>query len=100
MRGLIFLMLGAGMIKICQLVKCKLAIAFGIAEQMCFVAAISGKYRQFLHALISGSRRIAVADPAPPSELLQAGVQHSAPESVLEALMKVTNLPQLVFDPA
>src|SRR5207249_1026802 len=98
--GLIFFMLRTRVIKIGELVEGELAVAFGVAEQMSFVAAVSGEHRQLLHTLISGSRRIPVAHSASASELLQASVQHSSPKAVLEALMEVANLPQLIFDPA
>src|SRR5437773_1148425 len=67
---------------------------------MSFVAAIRRKHGQFLHALIPRGRWIAVTQAASAGNLLQTGMQHSPPESVLEALMEVANLPQLIFDPA
>src|SRR2546426_2471938 len=100
MRGLIFFMLRTRVIKIGELVDGELAVAFGVAEQRSFVAAIRGKHGQFLHALIARGRWIAVTQAASAGNLLQTGMQHSPPESVLEALMEVANLPQLIFDPA
>ena len=50
--------------------------------------------------LVSGSGWIAVAQAASAGELLQPGVDHSAPESMLEALMEVADLPEFVLDPA
>ena len=99
-RRLVFFVLGAGVVEVGELVEGQLAIAFGGAEQIGFIAAIRGQFAELLHVLVARSRGIAVAQAAAAGDLLQAGVDHAAPEAMLESLMKVADLPELVFDPA
>ena len=99
-RRLIFFVLGAGVIEVGELVESQLAIAFGGTNEVRFIAAVRGEFGQFLQVLVSRSRGIAGAQAASAGELLQAGVDHAAPESMLESLVEVADLPELVFDPA
>src|ERR1700730_2085595 len=93
-------MLGTGVVEVSQLVESQLAIAFSRTGQASFVAAIRGQFGELCHVLVSRSRGIAVAQTAAACELLQAGVDHAAPESMLEALMKIADFPEFIFDPA
>src|SRR5438045_1993950 len=43
--------------------------------------------------------RIALAQSATAGALLQAGMNHAAQAAMLESLMKVADLPKLIFDP-
>src|SRR5438128_1932103 len=97
---LIFFMLGTRVTEVGELVEGELAVAFERTEQARFVAAVSRQHGELLHALITGGGGIAVAQAAPAGELLKSGMEHSGPESVLEALMEVTDLPEFAFDPA
>src|ERR1700738_5079294 len=100
MRRLIFFVLRARVIKVSELVERQLAIAFGRAEQASFLAAVGRQVTQLFHARVSGSSRIAVAQAASAGELLDAGVEHPAPETVFEPLVKISHLPEFFFDPA
>ena len=53
MRRLVLFVLRAGVVEVGQLVEGQLAIAFGRAEQMGFVAAVRGQFGQLLQMLIS-----------------------------------------------
>ena len=67
---------------------------------MSFGATVRGKLGELLQILVSRGRRRVIVQAASAGDLLQAGIDHAAPESMLEALMKITDLPKLVFDPA
>src|SRR6185437_415689 len=99
-RWLVLFVLGAGVIEVGELVESQLAVAFRGAEEMGVVAALGRQFGEFLEVLISRGRVIAVVQTAATAELLQASVDHAAPESVLEALMKVADLPEFALDPA
>jgi len=43
MRWLVFFVLGAGVVEVGELVEGKLAVTFGIAEEMLFRAAVDGE---------------------------------------------------------
>src|SRR5580700_5795096 len=100
MRWLIFFMLGARVIKVSELVEGEFAVALRGAEQMRFVASVGGQLGKLLHVLMARGRGIPVAQAASSGELLYAGVEQAGEESVLESLMKVADLPKLIFDPA
>src|SRR5581483_10026556 len=87
MRGLIFFVLGAGVIKVSQLVEGKFPIASCRPEQMCFRSAIGWKLREFFHSRVTGSPQVTAAHAAAAGELLNSSMEHTAPEAVLEALM-------------
>ena len=55
MRWLIFLMFGAGVIKVRKLVESYAAIAFGRAKQVLARSAIRGQFRQFFEPAMSGA---------------------------------------------
>src|SRR5580704_13621233 len=100
MGWLVLFVLGAGVVEVGELVEGQLAVASDRTDEAGFVAAICGQLGESLQVLVSRGRGIAVAQTAAAGELLQAGVDHAAPESMLEALMKVADFPELVFDPA
>src|SRR5580692_2443223 len=100
MRRLIFFMLGARVIQVGELVEGELAVALDGAKQVRFVASIGGQLGKLLHVLKTRGPGVAVAQAASSGELLYTGVKQAREESVLESLMKVANLPKLIFDPA
>ena len=56
-RGLVFFVLGAGVVEVGELVEGQLAIAFGGADEMGFVAAVRGQFGELLQVLISRQSR-------------------------------------------
>ena len=66
---------------------------------MGFIPAIRRQFGKLFHTFISRLRWIAIAKTAPSGELLQSGMKHAGPETMVEALMEVADLPELVFDP-
>src|SRR5690349_20852426 len=80
-RGLVFLVLGAGVVEVGELVESELAIAFGVVQQVGVGAAVGGQLRQLLHARMSRSGSIPSVQAATAGELLQAGVNHAVPKS-------------------
>ena len=50
-RRLVLFVLRAGVVEVGQLVEGQLAVAFGGAEQMGFVAAVGGQFSKFLQML-------------------------------------------------
>src|ERR1700751_322102 len=99
-RGLIFFVLGAGVVEVGELVESKLAVALRRAKQMGFGAAVGGKFCELFHVLVAEMRGVAVAKGAAAGELLQARVEHAREKSLFKSLMKVAHLPQFFFDPA
>src|SRR5262249_48909932 len=55
---LIFFMLGAGVVKVCELVKGQFAVAFGFADDLRAFSAVSRKLVQMLHSRVPGMCRI------------------------------------------
>ena len=100
MRRLVFFMLGAGVVEIGELIEGELAVALGRAKQMRFSASVRRQISQVAHVLVSGCRRITVAQASSAGHHLQSGVQHSCIHSVCEPLMQVAHFPQFFFDPA
>src|SRR6266566_556333 len=88
------------MIKIGELIESQLAIAFGRTKQVLFSASLRRQISQLLHASAASCRRIAIPQPTSASKLLDASMEHPVPEAVFEALMKISYLPKLFFDPA
>ena len=76
-RGLVFLVLGAGVIEVGELVEGQLAVAFGGTEQMRFGAAVGGQVGELASWLVPGVSRDSVAQAASAGDLLQAGVEHA-----------------------
>src|SRR5580692_1768031 len=100
MRRLIFFMLGARVIQVGELVEGELAVALGGAKQVRFIASVGGQLGKLLHVLIACGAGVAVVQAAASGELLYTGVEQAGEESMFESLMKVANLPKLIFDPA
>src|SRR5581483_5955835 len=100
MRRLIFLVLGAGVIEVSQFVEGQLAVTFKWTEKVGLIAAVGGQFRQFLHALITRYGGIARVHAASAGHLLDCGVEQARPQSMLEPLVEIADLPQLVLDPA
>src|SRR6266542_4941686 len=88
------------MIEIGKLVERQLAIAFGWTKQVGFGASVRWQVRQLFHAGVARCARIAIPQAASAGKLLQASVEHPAPEAMFKALMKISYLPKLFFDPA
>ena len=55
MRGLVFFMLGAGVVEIGQLVEGQFTVAFHWADQVSFISAVGWKIGQFFHVLMAGA---------------------------------------------
>src|SRR5581483_2019038 len=100
MCRLIFLVLRAGMIKVRQLVEGELSFAFRRPKKVRFSTAVARQFAQFLHACIASGSQVVATHAASASELLNAGVDHSSPEAMLEALVKIPDVPKFFFDPA
>jgi hypothetical protein len=66
MCRLVFLMLGAGVVEIGQLVESKLSVALRRTEQVSFVAAIGAQVGQLPHVLIAGRSRVSAAQTSSP----------------------------------
>ena len=56
-RGLVFFVLGAGVVEVGELVEGQLAIAFRRTEQVGFVAAVRGQFGELLQPLVSQRSR-------------------------------------------
>ncbi len=56
-RGLVFFVLGAGVIEVGELVEGQLAVAFGRADQMSFVAAVRRQFGKLLQVLVARQSR-------------------------------------------
>ena len=69
-RGLVFFVLSDRVVKIGQLIKSELAIAFVGAEQVGLIAAVRRELGQLLHVLVAGFRPIAVTETTPAGDLL------------------------------
>src|ERR1700722_2015533 len=100
MRRLVFFMLGTGVIEIGKFVEREFAVAFGGSKQVRFGPSIREQLRQLTHVLVSGFRRISIAQAPSAGDHLQSRVKHARIHSPLKPLMQVAHLPQFFFDPA
>src|SRR5690349_10432655 len=99
MGGLILFVLRPGMIEVGELVKGLPAVSFCGSDEVRLRAPTRRKFAQSLHPREAWRRRVTIAQASSAGKLLDAGVNHTAPEPVLETLMEVPNLPQLLLDP-
>ena len=99
-RGLIFLVLGAGVVEVGELVEGQLAVAFGGTEQVGFVAAIGGLAGERLQVLVTGVRRQRVAAGPPLKIVCRPVLKMPAIMPFFESLMEVAHRPEFVLDPA
>src|ERR1700756_508914 len=66
---------------------------------MRFIATVRRKIGKLFHAIVAGFRRVAAVETAAAGDLLQAGVEHSCPQAVLESLVEVADFPEFVLNP-
>ena len=97
--GLVFFMLGAGVIEVGELVEGELAIALRRTDQVGFRAAIGGKSsQQASSSLWPGCEGTRLRRP-PPKNCLKAGIKHARDQPLLESLMEVAHRPEFFLDP-
>ncbi len=94
MRGLIFLVLGAGVVEVGELVEGQLAVALGPAGDLLGLIP-AGSLGQGAHARVAGVGAIALAEPAAAGDLLQRGVGHALHQAALESLVEIAHRVQL-----
>lgn len=61
MGRLVFLMLGAGVIKVREFIKRKFAVAFGGPKQMRLIPSIGGQFGKLAQVLVSSFRGISIS---------------------------------------
>ena len=94
MARLVFLVMGAGVIDVGELVEGEPAVGLRLLGRR----RIS--LRELLHPLVSCPGRIACAPAAPSGYVLQRAVNCARPEAVLEPLMEIPHFPELILHPA
>src|SRR5882762_8985914 len=99
-RWLVFLVLGAGVVEVGELVEGELAVAFGVAEQMLFGTAVDWERCQRPEVFVAGVRGVTSVEAAAEGDLLEGSVDEARVKALLEALMKIADLPKFFPDPA
>src|ERR1700730_2236713 len=98
MTGLIFFVARAGVIYVRQTVKGQFAVtlkAFWLALRSAHCRAI-----ELFVGLVARMSAHGIDEAAASGNELQAGVEQSREQTMLEGLMKIANLPKLFFDVA